>query len=138
VNPVVNLPTIALVCSLTWLTWLAPLWILHAWSQRVSQGLLVSLPRKDMPAVTIATGLAAPLVKIDAKRNVYLNYKQTTWVELPGGLAQALRGLPVRVVYFDGDNDVLFKDAARAIEIIQGLDAKAILLTPASKTGRHR
>jgi hypothetical protein len=114
----VNLPTIALVCSLTWITWLVPVWIAYAWGQRVSQGLWVSLPRKNIPAVTVATGLAVPLVKIDAQRNVYLNYKQTAWMEMPGGLEQALRGLSVRVVYFDAHNDALFMDAAWAIDII--------------------
>jgi hypothetical protein len=73
----------------------------------------------------MATGLAAPLVKIDAQRNVYLNYKQTAWMEMPGGLEQALRGLSVRVVYFDAHNNALFMDAAWAIDIIRGLDAKS-------------
>ena len=62
-----------------------------------------------------------------------MNYKETTWEDLPAGLDQALRGLPVRVVYFDGDRDILFMDAARAIDVIQGSDAKAILMTPGSK-----
>ena len=54
---------------------------------------------------------------------------------MPGGLEQALRGLSVRVVYFDAHNDALFMVAAWAIDIIQGLDARAILLTPGRLEG---
>jgi biopolymer transport protein ExbD len=72
-------------------------------------------------------------VGIDAKRHIYLNYKETTWEELPEGLEQALLGLPVRVVYFEGDNEIMFMDVARAIDVIQGVRAKAILWTPRAK-----
>jgi biopolymer transport protein ExbD len=82
---------------------------------------------------SVSSGLTAPLVKIDAKGHLSLNYQQTTWEELPAGLDQALQGLPVRVVYFDGDGNIPFVDAAHAIDIIQGLGAKPILLTPGSK-----
>jgi len=133
-NPVKNLSTIARVCALIWFTAFVSIWIVYARSQRVSKGLLVSLPRKGVPTVTIVPGLTAPLIKIDAKRQLYLNYKQTTWEKLPGGLEQALRGLPVRVVYFDAENDALFMDAAQAIDIIQGSGAKVILMTPGSKS----
>ncbi|MFI5098537.1 MAG: ExbD/TolR family protein [Candidatus Acidiferrales bacterium] len=133
-NPVMNIPTIALVCSLTWFTCFAPMWIGYATGQGWRwQGLLVSLPRKGVPAVAIAPGLTAPLVSIDAKRHVFLNYKETTWEKLPAGLERAFRSQPVRVVYFEGDPDALFMEAARAIDIIEREGAKAILVTPGSK-----
>ena len=134
VNPVMNISTIALVCAFTWFTWLVPTWLMYASGERNSQGILASIPRKGVSAVQITTGLTAPLVTIDAKRHPFLNYKQTTWEDLPKGLEQSLRGLPVRVVYFDADRDALFMDAAKAIDIIQGLNAKPILLTPRSKS----
>ncbi len=133
-NPVMNLSKIALVCSLTWFTCFAPMWIGYATGQGWRwQGLLVSLPRKGVPTVVIVPDLVAPLVSIDAKRHVFLNHRPTTWEELPGGMEKALRLLPVREVYFDGDPDILFMDAARAIDVIEGAGAKAILLTPGSK-----
>jgi biopolymer transport protein ExbD len=134
-NPVKNLPTIALVCSLTWFVWLVPMWILYARGQTLGggRGLFVSIPRKGIPVSANPAGLTAPLVRIDSARHVYLNYKQTTWEELPGGLERALRGLPTTAVYFDADSDILFMDAAQALDIIQGLGAKAILVTPGSK-----
>jgi len=133
-NPVMNIPAIALVCSLTWFTCFAPMWIGYATGQGWKwQGLLVSLPRKGVPAVAIAPGLTAPLVSIDAKRHVFLNYKETTWEKLPAGLEQAFRSQPVRVVYFEGDPDALFMEAARAMDIIEGAGAKTVLLTPGSK-----
>jgi hypothetical protein len=132
-NPVMNVPTIGLVCALTWFIWLVPTWAVFAWGQRNSKGLTVSIARKSASAFGSVMGLTAPLVSIDAKQRVYLNYEETTWKELPGGLEQTLRGLPVRVVYFDCDNEIPFMDAARAIDIIEGMDAKVILVTPRSR-----
>jgi hypothetical protein len=132
-DPILNLPTIALVCALTWLTWLLPIWVVYTWGHRSSLGLPASLARKGVPAVAIAPGLTAPLIKIEPGGHVYLNYKETTWEQLASLLDQELRRLPIRVVYFEGDNDILFMDASRAIDIIQGLGAKAILITPRSK-----
>lgn len=134
-NPVKNLPTIALACSLTWFVWFVPMWIVYAAGQtRIGGlGLLVSIPRKGIPTRASAAGLTAPLVRIDSKRRVYLNYKQTSREDLPKELEQELRSLPTPVVHFDADSDILFMDAAWALDIIQGLGAKAILITPDSK-----
>lgn len=132
-NPVLNIPTLALVCSLTWFTWLMPAWIVYAGVQRSSCGLSVSLPRKEVPTVAIAPGLTAPLVKIESRGRAYLNYKETSWERLAADLDEALRGLPIRVVYVDGDRDILFMEVVRAIDIIQGSGARAILITPGSK-----
>jgi biopolymer transport protein ExbD len=95
--------------------------------------LFVSIPRKGVFETANPGGLAAPLVRIDSMRRLYLNYRQTTWEELPRDLDGALRGQPAQVVYFDADNDVLFMDAARALDTIEGLGARAILVTPGSK-----
>jgi|HubBroStandDraft_6_1064221.scaffolds.fasta_scaffold01624_4 biopolymer transport protein ExbD len=133
VNPVKNLPTIALVCSLTWFVWLVPTWFIFARGQHTSHGLLVSIPRIGVPVSASPAGLMAPLVRIDSMDRVYLNYKQTTWEELPAGLKEELRGLPAPVVYLDAANDMLFMEVAKALDIIQGLSAKAILMTPGSK-----
>jgi biopolymer transport protein ExbD len=134
-NPVKNLPTIALACSLTWFVWLVPMWIVYAAGQtRIGgRGLLVSIPRKGVPIPASSEGLTAPLVRIDSNRRVYLNYKETAREDLPKKLEQELRSLPTPVVYFDADSDILFMDAAWALDIIQGLGAKAILITPGSK-----
>jgi len=134
-NPVKNLPTVALVCSLTWFIWLVPMWIIYAAGQtRIgSRGLLVSIPRKRVPVSANPVGLTAPLIRIDSMRRVYLNYKQTTREDLPKKLEQELRSLPTPVVYFDADSDIPFMDAAWALDIIQGLGAKTILITPGSK-----
>jgi biopolymer transport protein ExbD len=136
-NPVKNLPTIAVCCSLTCFVSVMPVWIFSA-GRYASRGLLVSIPRKGVPASANAGGLTAPLVRIDSMRRVYLDYKQTTWEELPRDLEGALRGLPVQVVYLDADSDTLFMDVAKALDIIQGLRAKAILMTPGSKAEQMR
>jgi len=134
VNPARNIPTISLACVLTLFVIFVPVMTLDMCTRWTSHGLLVSLPRKGVRLTANTWGLTAPLVTIDAKGRIYLDYKQTTWEKLPSGLDQSLRGLPMRVVYVDGDSKIEFHVAARVIDIIQGQGAKAILLTPDSKT----
>ncbi|HWZ97369.1 MAG TPA: hypothetical protein VN025_06370 [Candidatus Dormibacteraeota bacterium] len=64
-----------------------------------------------------------------------MNYKQTTWKDLPAELDLGLMVLPVRVAYVDADPEVQFYDVAHAIDMIEGNNARAILLTPRSKAG---
>jgi biopolymer transport protein ExbD len=132
-NPVVNTPTISLICTVALFTCFMSAWLACGIDYQEHYGLMVSLSRKGVPVVTQTPGLTAPLIRIDAKGQVYLNYKKTTWEELPAGVDQALRGLPVRVVYFDADENALFMDAARAIDISEGARAKVILMTPGTK-----
>jgi len=128
-SPNANLPTFALACSLTWLACFVSVRIsIYPWS--LSKGLPVSVPRRGVPPVALAPGLTAPLVSIDAKERVYLNYQRTTWEKLPAGLDRALRVLPDRVVYVEGDAAIPFNDVARAIDIIRGSSARAILIAP--------
>jgi len=110
-----------------------PTWLLYANGQHTSHGLLVSLLRKDVPSASDTSGLTAPLVKIDANGTIYLNYKQTTWRDLPVALNQALGSLSQRVVYFDADPNVPFTDAAHTIDMIEGANARIILITPKSR-----
>jgi biopolymer transport protein ExbD len=138
VNPRLNLPTVALASSLTCFTCFVPICIVVFGGHLRSMGLLVSIPKKDIPPASILSGPSAPLITIDGKDHIYLNYKQTSWEELPTTLDQALRGLPVRVVYFDGDSRIPFMEAARAIDIIEGLNAIPLLMTPGSKAENQK
>jgi hypothetical protein len=133
-NPLRNFPITALVWALTFFGFFTSMCIAYAVTNSwTSSGLLVFVAHRGVPVSTLTPGLTAPLVKIDAYGSVYLNYKQTTWEELPTGLDRALAGVPMRVVYVDGDRDAVFMDAVRVIDVAQGLGAKTILLTPTSK-----
>lgn len=79
-----------------------------------------------------AQSRSAPLL---GRHHVFLNYKQTTWKDLPAELDLGLMVLPVRVAYVDADPEVQFYDVAHAIDMIEGNNARAILLTPRSKAG---
>jgi biopolymer transport protein ExbD len=133
IKPLLNIPQISLVCSFVWLTWFVPMWIMYSAGHVTSKGLHVLLASKKAPPVPLALGLTAPLITIDAKGHVFLNYKPTTWNDLPAELDLALLVLPQRVVYFDADPDILFMDAAYAIDLINAAGAKPILMTPGSK-----
>jgi biopolymer transport protein ExbD len=108
-------------------------WVLFGTNNRQNYGLLVSLPKEGVSFNSVLLGLTAPLIRVDVKGRVYLNQKETTWEELPSKLEMALRELPMRVVYFEGDAEAVYGDAARAIDVIEGAGARAILLTPGSR-----
>jgi hypothetical protein len=132
-SPIVNLPFIGLLCALVCFVCLIPVWFACGMTNSSITGLWAFVAHRGVPASTLTPGLTAPLVEIDAKGRVFLNYKQTTWEELPAVLDRALVDIPVRVVYVDGDSAATFMDVVRAVDIAQGLGVKTILLTPDSK-----
>ena len=132
-NPRKPFPSVGLAYSLISVACFLPICVMVLGGHASWKGLLVSLPRKGIPPASILSGPSAPLVAIDGRDQLYLNYKRTSWEQLPAELHRALRSLPVRVVYFDADVQIPFMDAARAIDTIVSLDAKPILLTPNSK-----
>lgn len=134
VNPVANLPAIALACCLTCMVAFLPVFLIQM-NRRSTHGLLVSVLRKDAPAAARDSAPAAPLIFVDAKSRVFLNYKQTNWEALPAELDLGLMVLPVRVAYVDAAPEVQFSEVARAIDLIEGHNARAILLTPHTKSG---
>jgi biopolymer transport protein ExbD len=132
-NPRETLNTAALIVVLALVSLLIPVWVLFGTNNRQNYGLLVSLPKEGVSFNSVLPGLTAPLIRVDVKGRVYLNQKETTWEELPSKLEMALRELPMRVVYFEGDAEAVYGDAARAIDVIEGAGARAILLTPGSR-----
>jgi len=136
VHPASSLPAVALISALCCFVWFWPMFFIQMNRYR-SQGLRVSIPRINANSPVVLDGPAAPLIFLDTKGRVFLNYQATTWDDLPTGLDRALAQLPVRVVYFDASPDIAFYDAARAIDIIEERSAHAILLTPNSKRGRN-
>jgi hypothetical protein len=136
IHPATSLPAVALISALCCFVWFWPMFFIQMTRYR-SRGLRVSLPRINGNSPASLDGLTAPLIFLDAKRRVFLNYQATTWDDLPAGLDRALVQLPVRVVYFDASPDIPFCDAARAIDIIEDRSAHAILLTPNSKSDRN-
>lgn len=132
-NPLWQLPTISIICVLTLFGVATPMWVLYAWGQGRSTGLMVRLPQKERSSVAAELGLTAPLIQVEATGSVYLNYRKTTWEALPTELDRALIGLPVRVVYVDGEDEATFGDAVRAIDLAEGLHARVILMTPQSR-----
>jgi hypothetical protein len=94
---------------------------------------------KGIPVMTSPWGLRPVLydgsgsslvVRIDKQRRWFLDGKRVTPEEFPLTLKDALVRRPDWVVYVDGDGDLQLADVMPAIDSIQGLHAKIVLVTP--------
>jgi hypothetical protein len=79
------------------------------------------------------------VVRVDAKQHWYLNSKRTSPEQLPRVLHQQLGKEVNCVVYVDVDPELPYYAAIQAIDIIDGTQAKAVvLLTPHTKASSTR
>jgi biopolymer transport protein ExbD len=100
----------------------------HRW------GIMVHVLRLDAPVASDASQPAGILVRVDAKGHYYLDSRQVELTDLPEALEQAFRTRPDRYVYLDGDPNIPFVDAARAMAAIRKAHGDVILLTPGTKS----
>ena len=106
----------------------------------VPNGLPVHLLR---PAVVARRnpGMQPVLIRIagesPASPSVYVDSRQVTWDSLAAVLQKEVNRRPPNwPVYVEGGPDMEWKWAVRAVDIVQGLQARAILLTPADMPQR--
>jgi biopolymer transport protein ExbD len=131
-NPATDFPRMALVLVPFLLTMLAifmigngPWWGPH--------GLPVRLVRQFGPVVQRDPWVEALVVRVANGGHLYVNSKEVKWAELPGAVKQALGQRAERWVYFEGDHDIRFSQAARAIDIIEAEGGKVVLVTPGTR-----
>jgi biopolymer transport protein ExbD len=99
-----------------------------------SSGLLVSLPPIGVKMQS-SPGIHPLLVRVvyvaaNSPAQVHLNWKPVAWNALAAVLQEEIaRRPPDWPVYVQGDPQLSWGDVAPAIEIIQGLKAKALLIT---------
>ncbi len=60
------------------------------------------------------------VVQIDKNSKVKINQEDTTWDQLGPRIEQIFKDRAEKVAFVKGDNDVLFQDVAKAIDIMRG------------------
>jgi len=60
------------------------------------------------------------VVQVAQNDKLKINNEDTTWDTLGGRMEQIFKDRAEKVAFVKGDNDVLFKDVARAIDIMHG------------------
>jgi biopolymer transport protein ExbD len=125
-----NLPTIGYAYATTWLLIFVPLALVFmGWQQR-PVGLPVSVVRLDASDVKNDFAFEPLLVRVELGHHLYLNAQPITSEELSRTLGERLARRPYWYVYVDADPNVQFADVARAVDIIRGQHADAVLVTP--------
>lgn len=60
------------------------------------------------------------VVQVDKNSKLKINNEDTTWEQLGPRMEQIFKERAEKVAFIKGDNDVLFQDVARAIDIMRG------------------
>jgi biopolymer transport protein TolR len=60
------------------------------------------------------------VVQVDKNSKLKINNEDTTWEQLGPRMEQIFKERAEKVAFVKGDNDVLFQDVARAIDIMRG------------------
>ncbi len=98
-------------------------------------------PPVGIPALTTTRNLKAisfdpwlkPLVlRIDAEERWFLDGEPITPEDFPAALKKSLSRRPDWFVYLEADPELEYRIPARAMDTIQGLHAKVILMPPAA------
>lgn len=123
------LPTIGSVVGITWLVILVPIFILVR-GRPPSTGLPVSLVRLYAWRVESDVSFDPVVVMVDGKNQLLLNSKQISAAELPNALTRLLGPRPHWYVYVEGDKGAEVAALMTAIDVIRGVGAEAVLVTP--------
>jgi hypothetical protein len=119
---------------------LIPVWVMI--SGMVPTGLVVHLVKPGIAAqstpgiqpLRVCVG-AAPG---DVHPKLYVDSRLVAWEDFAAVLQKELSQRPPNwPVYVEGSRDVEWGHAVRAIDVIRGLQAQVVLLTPSTKSGRE-
>ena len=101
-------------------------------------GILALTSTRDLKAISFDPWLKPLVLRIDAKNRWFLDGEPVTPGDLPGALKKSLSRRPDWFVYLEADPGLDFRVPALAMDMIQGLHAKVILVTPGATrvTGR--
>jgi biopolymer transport protein ExbD len=93
---------------------------------------------RDLKAISFDPWLKPLVLRIDATNRWFLNGEPVTLESFPGALKKSLSRRPDWFVYLEADPDLEFRVPAHAMDMIQELHAKVILMTPGAPrvTGR--
>jgi hypothetical protein len=140
-RPFFGVSYFGLIAVLVYLVILITVWVLQSWAYRVSEGLRVHLLRSGI-ATQRDPGIQPLLVRVapaggHKTPSPYVDSRPVSWEDLGAVLQKEISQRPLNwPVYFEGGLDMEWRWAARAMDIIQGLGAEVILLTPSSRQVR--
>jgi biopolymer transport protein ExbD len=125
-------PITGYIYAVGWLVIFLPCLLLttRRWT---SVGLPVSVVRLEASTVQNDDSFEPLAVTITSDNQILLNGEAMSPEELSSALGAALGRRPHWYVYVDGDQSIEFSAVARAVDIIRGLGAEAVLVTPKTK-----
>ncbi len=132
-----GIPSFGLIAATSYFLVVAPYWLLEASRHRTTVGLTVHCLKPGAVLMKNDFGAGPVVVRVQSGRSgampdLYVQSKLISWSTLQSELKDNLRLRPDWVVYVEGDAELQWADIARAVDIIRGLPAEVVLLTPDS------
>ncbi len=100
------------------------------------KGILAFTTGQHLKAFSVDPRLKPPVLRIDAKGLWFLDGEAVTAEGFPAALKRSLSRRLDRFVYLDAHPDLDYRVPVRAMDMIQGLHAKVILMPPAARPRR--
>lgn len=138
-----SLSSAALIAALTYEVIFLPIWLYQSWNYGLlPAGLPVHLVRKEAYA-QLGPGIQPIVVRVapgpEAHPGPYVNAEPVSWDGLAAAVATEFRQRPPDwPVYVEADPNVEWRDAMRAIDIMQGLGAQVSTIKDAGASVRRR
>jgi hypothetical protein len=141
-RPFSGLSSFGLFAAIAYLLVLIPLWVLQSWDQPIPQGLTIHL----LPGILAqsSSGIQPLRVWVESGEPrvspiLYVDWQLVAWENFETVLKKELsRRPPNWPVYLEGDANMEWGNAVKAMDAIRGLGAEVVLLTAgtASPPGR--
>jgi biopolymer transport protein ExbD len=131
------IPITGYIYAVGWFVIFLPCFLLMTW-RWTSVGLPVSVVRLDASAVQNDDSFEPLVVTVTFDGHFLLNAKAMSPEELSTTLTAVLGKRPHWCVYVDADPNLAFSEVARAVSIIRGLGAQAVLVTPKTNENSPR
>jgi hypothetical protein len=106
--------------------------------RKLPMGIFALTTSRDLKAISFDPWLKPPVLRIDSKERWFLDGEPVTPDNFPAALRKSLSRRPDWFVYLEADPGLDFGVPAHAMDMIQGLHAKVILMVPTAPriTGR--
>jgi hypothetical protein len=112
---------------------MAPLWSDSQFWKGPAKGLLVHTSGRTRSAAGYDPWLKPLVLRIDAKNRWFLDGEPVTPEELPGVLKKALSRRPDWSVYLEADPGLEFGVPAQAMDVLQRMQVKVVVVDPGSR-----
>jgi biopolymer transport protein ExbD len=89
-------------------------------SPLITKGLDVVVPQSNQEANQNVSSTPAVVVQVLSNGKLKINHEDSSWETLGSRIEKIFKERADKVTFVRGDNDVLFADVARAIDIMRG------------------